>query len=297
MALTTSANWPSISQKDLSLVFLNKFRGIPSMLPYILRFKRAEQGTEYLLETGDIGSPQAFTGSVFYDQVGEGYKKSIAETQYTLGLILTRQLMRNDLYGVIRSRVSLIAQSFRSLRETIGASPFVNANNTSFTMGDTLSLANSAHTSNNGGGTQSNTSSLALSAANLFTALVAMKKLKTNRDQIMVNIPDTLLVPMDLQQTAFEILQSMGKLDTANNNRNYLQNQFNLVVWDNYLTSTTGWFLLNSQINKEQCVFFEWEPTSFMRSGEVDTLTSKVLGYTSCGVAFGEWRGIYQGNS
>ena len=125
--LVTSGQYPSIQQKDLSIVFADQYRGFPSMLPHIYRFEQAEQGTEYLLEAGDIGSPQVFTGSAFYDSISEGWKKSVQETQYTLGIVVTRQLKRNDLYGLVRESVVLIAQSFRHLRESQGAFPFVNA--------------------------------------------------------------------------------------------------------------------------------------------------------------------------
>lgn len=293
MALITSANWPSIVQKDLSLIFLNKYRGIPSMLPLLYRFKKAEQGTEYDLETGDIGLVPSFNGSIQYDQVTEGYKKSVQETQYALGLVVTRQLLRNDLYGVIRDRVSILASAFRHLRETQGAFPFVNAFNSSFTVGDGLSLCNSAHTSNNGGANQSNTSTLAFSAPNLQTNRIAMKKIKTNRDNPMLNIPDTILIPMDLEDVGYEVLNSMGKVDTANNNRNYSEGRYKLVVWDNYLTSATNWWLLNSEMQKQMLVFREWEPVSFYRSGEFDTLATKMAGYTSFGISSVEWRWVF----
>ena len=263
MALISSATWPSIVQKDLSLIFLRKFRDIPSMLPLMYRFKKAEQGIEYDLETGDIGNVPAFDGQISYDSVGEGYKKAVQETEYALGLKVTRRLLRNDLYGVVQDRVQLLAQSFKHLRETRGAYPFVNAFTTAFTTGDTLSLCNSAHTSNNGGATQSNTSSLAFSAPNVETNRIAMKKLKTNRDNPMVNIPDTILIPMDLEEKAYEIIKSMGKVDTANNNRNYHEGRYNAIIWDNYLTDTNDWFMADSRLMKERLVFREWEPVQF----------------------------------
>ena len=291
--LISAATWPSIVQKDLSLIFLRKFRGIPSMLPLLYRFKKAEQGIEYDLETGDIGTVPAFDGHISYDSIGEGYKKSVQETEYALGLKVTRRLLRNDLYGVVQDRTSLLAQAFKHLREVRGAFPFVNAFNTSFTVGDTLQLCSSAHTSNNSGANQSNTTTNAFSAANVQTARIAMKKIKTNRDNPMLNIPDTILIPMDLEDKAYEIIKSMGKVDTSVNNRNYHEGRYKLIVWDNYISSTTNWFLLNSDIMKQQLVFREWEPVQFFRSGEFDTLVSKYAGYTSFEVSSVEWRWVY----
>lgn len=293
MALTTAGSWPSIVQRDLSMIFLDQLHGFPSMLPNIYRFKKAEQGTEYDLATTGFGLPKVFTDSIFYDQALEGYKKAINETQYALGFAVTRQLLRNDLYGVIRDRVSNLADSFRLLRETQGAFPFVNAFNSSFTTGDGLSLGNAAHTSAVGGASQSNTNSLAFSAPNLFANANSMKKLLDDRGIAQTNIPDLILAPMDIADVVYEVLESMGKVDTAMNNRNYLEGRYKAIIWDNFLSSTTNWFLCNSKLMKERLVFREWEPVSFMRSGEFDTLATKFAGYTSFGISSVEWRWVY----
>ena len=63
MAVINTGQWPSIVQKDLSLIFLDQYRGTPSMLPLLYRFKKAEQGTEYDLESGDVQQVPAFTGA------------------------------------------------------------------------------------------------------------------------------------------------------------------------------------------------------------------------------------------
>lgn len=267
------------------------------MLPLLYQFKMAEQGVEYDLEVGDFPAVQLFTGSIPYVPVTEGYKKSIQETQFAVGFVATRQLLRNDLYGAVRATVRNMADSFRQLRESQGAFPFVNAFNGAFTTGDSVSLCNSAHTNVNGGANFSNTSSLPFSAANLQTNRLAMKALPSNAGNIIQNIPDTILVPMNLESQAYEVLESMGKVDTAMNNRNYSEGRYKLIVWDNFLTSATNWFILNSERMKNELIFREWEKVSFMRSGEFDTLATKWAGYTSFGISTVEPRWIYGSSS
>lgn len=293
MAIVNSAQWPSVTQKDLSLLFVDQYRAWSSMLPILYKFKTAEQGTEYDLEVGDFPAVQLFTGSIPYVPVTEGYKKSVQETQYALGLTVTRQLLRNDLYGAVRASVRNMADSFRQLREQQGAFPFVNAFNGSFTTGDGVSLCNSAHTNANGGANFSNTNSLAFSAPNIQANRLAMKAFPSNAGNIIQNVPDMLLVPMGLEDVAYEILESMGKVDTSMNNRNYSEGRYKLVVWDNFLTSSTNWFLLNSDRMRQELIFREWEKTSFMRSGEFDTLATKWAGYTSFGISSVEPRWIF----
>lgn len=263
------------------------------MLSLLYNFKTAEQGTEYDLEVGDFPAVQLFTGSIPYVPVTEGYKKSIQETQYAVGFVATRQLLRNDLYGAVRETVRTMADSFRQLREQQGAFPFINAFNGSFTTGDSLSLCNISHTNANGGANFSNTNSLAFSAANLQNNRLLMKAFPSNAGNVIMNIPDTILVPMQLEDVAYEVLESMGKVNTSLNNRNYSEGRYKLVVWDNFLTSSTNWFLLNSERMKRELIFREWEKVSFMRSGEFDTLATKWAGYTSFGISSVEPRWVF----
>jgi hypothetical protein len=285
MAITNSGQWPSVVQRDLSLVFVDQYRGWPSMLALMFNFMPATQGTEYDLETGDFPAVQLFNGSISYVPVTEGYKKSVQETQYAVGFIATRQLLRNDLYGAVKGTVRNMADSFRQLREQQGAFVFVNGFNGAFTTGDGLSLFNSAHTNANGGPNFSNTNSLAFSAPNLQNNRLLMKAFPSNAGNTIMNVPDTIIVPMQLEDLGYEILESMGKVDTSLNNRNYSEGRYKLIVWDNFLTSPTNWFLVNSERMRRELNFREWEKVSFMRSGEFDTLATKWAGYTSFGIS------------
>jgi len=292
MALLNQGQWPAVVQKDLSLIFLDQFRDIPSMAPLIYRYKKAEQGVERDLETGDIGVVPVFDGEVSYEDVRQGYTKDVSETEYALGLKVTRRLLRNDLYGVVQDRTRLLAQAFRHLRETRAAFPFVNAFNTGFTVGDGLQLCSTAHTSRFGGATQSNRATNAFSAPNLQTNVIRMKKFTTNRDNPMVNIPDTIIIPMDLEETAYHINKSAGQVNTANNNRNYQEGRYKVIVWDNYLTDVDNWFIANSMMMKQKLIFREWDPVQFFRSGEFNTLVSLYAGYCSFEVSSVEWRWV-----
>lgn len=292
MATISQGAWGSVVQKDLSLVFLNNYSDFESMLPLIFRFKDAEQGTEYDLEMPDLPAVGTFRGDIDYVDAQEGYKKAVTETEYAQGLKFTRRLLRNDLYGAVQGLVGTMAQRFRALRETVGANVFNNAFG-SFTVGDGLSLCNSAHTSRNGGANQSNTGTAALSAANVFATGNSMLKFKSNTDQIITNTPDTLIVPLDLAEKAYEIISSSGKVDTSVNNRNFHEGRYKLIVWPNWLTDADSWFMVNSKRMRDQLVFREWEATEFARSGDFDNKVSKYAGYTSFGISTVEWRWVY----
>lgn len=291
--ILSQANWASITQRDLSEVFLDQYRDHVSMLPQLFRYVEATQGTEYDLEAGDIGEVPEYQGSIYFDESKEGYKKSVTEVEYALGLKVQRRLLRNDLYDVVRVQVGLLAQAFRQKKEGIGASIFNNAFNTTHTVGDTLQLCSTAHTSKVGGANQGNMGTSAFSAANVEATRILGIKLKTNRDNIRTSNFDTLLIPTDLHEKAWELLNSLGKVDTSNNNRNVHYGKYTLIEWDNFLSDTNNWFMIDSKLMKKVLKFRVWEPVQFFRSGEFDTITQKFAGYMSCGVSTVEWRFIY----
>lgn len=288
--IVTQANWPAIVQRDLSEVFLDQWRDWESMLPLLFRYVDAEQGTENDLETGDVGVVPKFEGVISFDDFKEGFKKQTTEIEYALGLKVQRRLLRNDLYDVVRDRVGLLAQSFRQKQEDIGASIFNNGFNTTHTTGDGLQLFSAAHTSKVGGTNQSNLGSSSLSAANVEVTRQLMVKWKTNRDNTMRTTPDLLLVSTENHERAWEIVNSYGKMDTANNNRNFHYGKYNLAVWDNFLTDPDNWFMIDSKKMKRYLKYRIWEPVSFFKSGEFDTITQKYAGYMSNNVSTVEWR-------
>ena len=284
---------PSIVQRGLSEVFLDQQRNWETMLPSFFKMVEATQASETDLEIGDIGEVAPFTGEVSYDDFAEGYSKAITETEYSLGLKIQRRLLRNDLYDVCSNSVSLMSDAFNQKREQIGASIFNNAFNTVHTVGDGLALCSTAHTSAVGGANQGNSGSSALSAAAVEATRILMVKFKTNKDHIRQARPSLLLVPTDLHEKAWEIVNSYGKMDTALNNRNFHFGKWNLAVWDNFLTDTNNWFMIDERLMRMYLKYRIWEPTQFFRSGEFDTLVQKYAGYMSVAVSTVEWRWAY----
>src|SRR3990167_4959037 len=293
-ALATQANWPRIVQKDLSIVFDDQYRQFESMIGAVCTVEEATQGTEYDLEVGDIGEMSEFNeGSISFSSPIEGYRKSVTEQQCALGIKATRQLLRNDLYGVLRNRAAALADPFKDKRGAGAERPFVDGFGSDFTTGDTLSLFNTAHTNRQNSLTQSNRGTAAFSPAAVETVRLAMLKFKTNNDNKMAVRMDTLIVPADLEERAYELIKSNGKVDTANNNRNFHRGRYKLIVWENYLADVNNWFAADSKLMKRHLIMREWEQLQFFRSGEFDTLVAKYAAYMSLNISTGEWRPFY----
>ena len=62
--------------------------------------------------------------------------------------------------------------------------------------------------------------------------------------------PDTLLVPPELEKTAFEIVRTMNVPDTTDYKANFVAGFMRqVIVWD-YLTDANAWFLIDSHAHE-----------------------------------------------
>lgn len=288
-----SDNWATILLPGLRKVFESKFREQTSNLPALFSMKTSEKAQEFDLQTDEFNDFAQFQGTIPYDDMGEGYKTTYTHSEYARGFKVERKLVKDDLYGTINRKPSLLSLSARRRRERDGAAVFNNAFNSSFVGGDGVSLANTAHPSKNGGSNQSNTGTLAFSPANVEATRRLMIQFKTGRDGIMDVHPDLLLVPLELEEKGYELINSKGKVDTASNNVNFHQGKYKMLVWPNYLTSSKNWFFIDSSYMKEFLMWFDREPVQFFKDQDFGTLVGAYAGYMRYVAGFSDWRWIY----
>ena len=294
MAVMNQAKFAAFVQKDLSESFAYGYEDMRSNLGAVFTNESPDQAIVSQRLLGNLGSVPRFEGEVSYDDPKQSYGKETEEIEYAFGVKVTKKFRRNDLYGVVRGRVEELGERFKMLREGIGADVFNGAFTTTLTA-DGLALCHTAHTSDQVGGvSQGNKGTTAMNAVAVESTRRLMVAFKNNRGGILPgNYPTLLIVPTALAETAYEIIQSAGKVDTALNNPNYHKGKYELLVWDNFLTSSTAWFMVNQRLMRRLLKFYEWNPTEFMQAGEFDTLVSKHAGYSSCNVSALDWRFIY----
>jgi phage major head subunit gpT-like protein len=66
-----------------------------------------------------------------------------------------------------------------------------------------------------------------------------MRQYTDETDNLLIARGDTLLVPPALEETAWEIVNASGKMDTAENNPNFNKGKYKIIVWD-YLTESNA---------------------------------------------------------
>jgi hypothetical protein len=290
-------NFADLLEPGLRKVFADVFNRQESMLSVLYSMQTSDKAVEHDLEMGDMANLEPFEGTIPYDDTGEGYKTDYTHLEYARGIKIERRLVINDLYNIINRRPAALALSAFRRREADGASVF----NTSFTLnnltGDALPLCSTAHTSKVGGANQSNQLTDALSATAVETARQTMIAFKSNRDNVITVKPDMLIVPHQLEEKAYEIINSKGKVDTAQNNANFHQGKYKLVVWPNYLTSATKWWMVDSELMKMFLLWFDREPVQFFKDRDFDSLQAKFAAYAYYSFGYSDWRWVLGENA
>lgn len=227
------------------------------------------------------GTPPAYDGLV-----QSGTKKYL-HLPYGLASQVTRQLVEDDKYGIIKQIPKAHAKSALYAREAVSAS-ILNLGNTLITTDDGVTLFNSAHPlpggteatsvgpglSNivNSSGTYPNTFTTQqdLGFTALQQAINYFYRFTDGRGMPSMLRPKTLFIPPELIGISREILGSPGKPYTADNELNALQGEGLSFTTLNYLTSPSAWFLF---ANKEdtQLKFYDRVPIQAQTDDDFQT--------------------------
>lgn len=292
--MITTGNWQDALEPIARKNFQVGFREKPAERDMIYDVKKTSKLTETYLELGDIGSMNTFNGDLEYDDVSQGYKMTITQTEYAKGIKIQRKFAETDQLDVVEGLPKYLGLSARRRMAVDIFSIFNNAFNTTHTTIDGLQLCSSAHTSNQDGvaTTQANRGTAAASAPNLEAVRQAMKDYMTNRDNLFEVNPDMIVCPRALEETFYEIIKSSGKVDTANNNRNFHMGKYKLLVSD-WLDDDNNWFVVDSELMKMFNVWNNVVPLEFGQAKDFDGFTAKYAAYMFYGYGSRDWRWVY----
>lgn len=290
--MITTGNWADALEPIAHKNFDVAFKEVPAERDMLFTVKKSDKLTETYLELGDVGAMDEFTGSVPYDDIAQGFKQTITAKEYAKGMKIQRKLVRTDQLNIVEALPKKLGLAARRRIKSDVFFGYNNAFNTSITTLDTLQLCSSAHTSNNGGSNQANRGTSAFSAVALESARLSMMGFMTNTDQKFDVRPDLLLVPSDLEEAAYEAINSKGKVDTANNNVNFNQGKYKLLASE-WLDDANNWFLIDSELMKQMAIWNNVDDVDFRQAEDFDGLTAKYLAYMFYGYGFMDWRFVF----
>lgn len=187
------------------------------------------EGTNFLRDSPLLGSSNAFLA-----------------VPYGLAVEFTFEFWQDELYTVAQRLAAELAVASNTRQEVQAASVYNNAFSTSF-PGFTAAeaLCSTSHALIDGSGTVANRPDpdIQLSQTALQSSLTTFENMEDERGHKRLLTPTTLTIPPALKFTAREILGSMGKTGTADNEINAVVDDDLMVYVYHYLTSATAWFL------------------------------------------------------
>lgn len=227
----------------------------PSLVPQMFDVINSTKSSEHFNGIGAI-SPDAWelyskTGVVPTVDMSAGYKATFTHKTYLLELPVQYELIEDSLYREVTDAATRLGDSAALKREVDGASVFNNAFSTSFVGPDAVALCSNTHPGGpEGGVSQDNNFTLALSRDNVKTLREAMQGFTDDKGNLVAVTPDTLLVPPALEDDALVIAQSVLDPTSANNAVNPMRGRFNVVTW-HYLTDSNAWFMIDSMLMRQ----------------------------------------------
>jgi hypothetical protein len=290
----TAAEFALFLEPKLSNIWYDAYPRFESSIGQVLNVRDMAKNTLTDAKYAGFGSlqNQADGASITYDDPISPISKAYTYIVRGLGYRIHDRIWRNDLYGEVEKLEGGLKDAAIDDVETAAFGIFNNAFGTTNVGFDGLQLCSTAHTRLDGGSTWGNRPSTdeALSLSALKNGITNLRNTVNDRGRPRVVTPKKLIIPIELEFTAKELLRSQQIPGSANNDDNVIREYSLGLVESPYLTSTTAWFL---QADKHDLNFF-WRFKPEMGSEEdfdTNTMKRKIRqGYT---YGFGEARGIY----
>jgi len=295
--MASSGAWANLLEPGLRAIFYKQRDALvqQSLIPSLFNVQTSQRASEEFLGVGGFGDWEAYTGEIAFDDFNQGYKTTLTHVEYTKGFKVERKLYDDDLYGVINQRPQGLAMGAMRTKEKHAASVFNNAFSSSYVGGDAVSLCNASHPYSPVNPTvQGNAGSTALSYDAVIATELLMRAYKDDRGELVTILPDTILVPPALAETAWTIVNSMNKPGTADNDGNYVRSQgWNVVVW-RYLTDANNWFMIDSGMAKQFLYWLDRVPLEFTMDPTSDfNLEARFRGYMRYSYGWSDWVWLY----
>lgn len=268
------------------------------------------EGYSYETELADM-LPVGENGA--YPQTGyqEGYPKTIHNMTFKNAFAFSREAIDDNVLTSIQKKPDKLLRSYyrgrarmkaRMIGEALqgNASFSVNGFNFSTVGADGVCVFSGSHAPKVRGANQCNVYSDAFTPAALFAATVKMQNLKDDDGNTLDLNPDTIIIPNNnasLKQSVFEVVSSLQKPGTANNDNNVLFGNFKVVVsayLNDYLGSLTApWILMDSRYNQENdCNIYQDRVPLEIRSELGDNDENIWKAYARYGLGFVDFRAM-----
>ena len=212
--------------------------------------------------------------AVSYDNAQEAFTARYTHETIAMGFAVTEEAMEDNLYDRLSSRYTkALARAMAYTKQVKAAATLNNGFNSSFAGGDGVELFSTAHPLVSGG-TNSNEPATAadLNETSLEASVIQIAAWTDERGLLIAAQPRKLIIPPALMFVATRLLETEGRVGTADNDLNALRNNGSIpegYAVNHYLTDTNAWFLTTDVPNGLK--HFVRTPMNTSMDGDFDT--------------------------
>ena len=216
--------------------------------------------------------------SIEYDNAQEAFTARYTHETVAMGFAITEEAIEDNLYDSLSSRYTkALARAMAYTKQVKAATILNNAFAAGTTYGDGVALCSTAHPLVSGG-TNSNTPATAsdLNETSLEAAIIQIGGWTDERGLKIAAQPKKLIIPTNLQFVATRLLETEGRVGTADNDLNALRSNGSVpggYAVNHYLTDTDAWFLMTDVPNGLK--HFTRSPMSTSMDADFDTGNSR----------------------
>jgi len=216
--------------------------------------------------------------SISYDNAQEAWTARYNHETVAMGFSITEEAIEDNLYDSLSSRYTKsLARAMAYTKQVKAAAILNNAFDSNYTYGDGKELCATNHPLVSGG---TNSNELAtpadLNETSLEAAIIQIAGWTDERGLLIAAKPSKLVVPPDLQFVADRLMETEGRVGTADNDINSIRNMGAIpggYTVNHYLTDTNAWFLLTDIPNGLK--HFVRTPMSTSMDADFDTGNSR----------------------
>ena len=234
--------------------------------------------------------------AVKYDTAQETWTARYVRSTVALAFSLTEEAMEDNLYDTLSARYTrALARSMQQTKQVKAANVLNNGFSSTYPGGDGKELFATDHGSLTAGDLKNELSTAAdLNETSMEQALIDIAGFKDERGLKVNAQAQRLIVPPALQFIADRLLNTPGRVSTADNDINAIRNM-NMIpdgyAVNHYLTDTDAWFLKTDVPNGMK--HFVRTAVSTNMEGDFETGNVRYKARERYSFGWSDWRGIF----
>ena len=232
---------------------------------------------------------------VQFDDAQETFTARYTNETIALAFAITEEAIEDNLYDRLASRYTkALARSMANTKQVKGAAVLNNAFNANFAGGDGVALLSTVHPTLSGTFSNELATPAQLNETSLEQALIDIAALTDERGLKIAARGMKLVIPSALQFTADRLMESQGRVGTADNDINAIKNMGMVpqgYTVNHYLTNANKWFIKTDVPNGLK--HFSRSPIKTTMEGDFDTGNVRYKARERYVFGFSDPRGLF----